>query len=216
MNLSIFFIILIFIALPFASGADLIFPFGQEYDIKRPCFNNGTFCDATFECNITVSYPDSSLLLDNRRMTNNPSFFNHTITASANNVLGTYPSIMSCTNGGVSGADTFNIIITGDGNQRDVFPIELSLIILGFVLIFVGKTKDDLRILQHVGGMMVMVFGVITLFPGFSGLNYTNLQGQALGFSTIGLGFYFLIENFFSRDKQVESFDQEDDGRLHD
>ena len=89
---------------------------------------------------------------------------------------------------------------------------------VGFHLMpnLVSDEKEDLRLFQHVGAMMVMVFGVITLFPGFSGINYTNLQGQALGFSTIGLGFYFLIENFFSRDKQVESFDQEDDGRLHD
>ncbi len=64
--------------------------------------------------------------------------------------------------------------------------------------------------------MIVLIVGVITLWPGYSFINYSNLQGQAIGYSSIAFGLYFLINDSFSRDKQTDKFSQdvEDDGRL--
>ena len=53
--------------------------------------------------------------------------------------------------------------------------------------------------------------GVITIYPGYSFINHTTLLGKALGFILVGLGFYFLIEDSFSRNKQEDSFDAEND-----
>lgn len=217
----IFMFAMILLVLPFVLGAvELTFPFNQEYDIKRPCFNNGSVCSSTAICAMTLSYPDGSILLDNATMTNQNSFHNVTISPSQNDQLGVYAASMYCLDESKSGQDTFQIQITGDGFEFNVFPTELSVLILGFILIFVGVIKDRLRLFKHIGSLIVMVMGVATLFPGWANFNYSNIQGLALGSASIGLGFYFLISDSFSRDDQEETYQSKnrevDDGRFHD
>ena len=55
----------------------------------------------------------------------------------------------------------------------------------------------------------MMIMGVITIYPGYSFINYTTLLGKGLGFILIGLGFYFLIEDSFSRNKQEDRFESQ-------
>ena len=199
---------------------ELTIPFNQEFDLKRPCFNNETFCSAAAVCNVTIIYPDGSILTNNQQMTNQNSFHNVTLTNFNISQLGIMPTIVVCDDPGgavnASGKDTFEIEVTGDGFKPNVFPIEFSIFILGFILIATGKFKEDLGFFVTFGGMILMVIGVVTLYPGYSGLNYSTLQGQVVGIGGAGVGFYFMIERFFSRDKQVDHFDQEDDGRFHD
>ncbi len=56
------------------------------------------------------------------------------------------------------------------------------------------------------GSMVIIVMGIITLFPGYSFINWTTLLGKALGFGLIGVGAYFLIDDAFSRDEQEVHF----------
>ncbi len=203
------FLFLILLVLPLVSAqTELTFSFNDEVDLKRPCFNNGTFCSSSALCNITVIYPDGNLLLDNEPMTNQVSYFNKTIAQGGINQLGFYPSIMSCCDLGNCGADTFDIEVTGDGLPNQVFPIQFVIIILSFFLIGLGYFFDGLRMFKHVGSIILMILGVITLYPGYSFINYTTLFGKAIGFSAIGLGFYFLIEDSFSRDDQEQTYSE--------
>ena len=66
--------------------------------------------------------------------------------------------------------------------------------------------------------MMILVLGVITLWPGYAFINFSTLLGKVVGFSSIGLGFYFMLEDSFSREKQTEYYEAEveEDGRFHD
>ncbi len=57
-----------------------------------------------------------------------------------------------------------------------------------------------------------MVSGVLTLFPGYGFINHSTLMGQLLGTIGIGLGFYFMIEDSFSKDEQDEWYTQEEGG----
>ncbi len=202
---------------------ELRFPFNTEIDLKRSCFNNGSYCSPIAQCNITVLQPNSNVMLDNAGMTNNVSFHNITVNQFQNDQLGIHQASMVCCDGGACGTDTFEIEITGDGFQADVFPLEFSILIAGLVLIVVGTTQEKLRFFKHMGGILVMIMGVVTLYPGYANLNYSTLQGLALGSGSIGLGFYFLIEDSFSRDVQEQSYGQPnqeqnqefDDGRFH-
>lgn len=213
------FVLLVFLlsVLPLVSAAiEFEHPFNKELDLRRPCFNNGTYCSGSAVCNLTVEYPANfGLLLDNQIMTNQNSFHNYTFTATQINRLGVYEASMVCSDGSLNGEDTFEFQVTGDGNESNVFPTELSLLILGLFLIGVGTMTEKLRMFKFLGAILTMVMGVVTLYPGYSGLNYSNLQGLALGSIGIGFGFYFLIQDSFSFDKQVETFSQEDDGRFH-
>ncbi len=185
------------------------FQFGKEFDLKRGCFDSGSFCDSNFECNITILYPNHVVMISDRVMTDQTSYRNVTINAAENNRLGFSNAIQSCTNGTASGAETFTIAITGDGEEFQAFPQQFTIIIFGFIFIFFGLMKDRYRMFKHLGSVIVMIMGVITVYPGYSFINWSTLTGQVLGFSCIGLGFYFLIEDSFSRGDQEERYQQE-------
>ncbi len=187
---------------------DPSFQFNTEFDLKRPCFDNGFFCDAGFTCNITILDPDGVAIIDNQIMDNQGSFRNITVSQSLNNQLGFLDVIESCSNATVGGPDTFRIAITGDGNPVETFPHQFFFILIALILVATGMINDRLRMFKHMGAILMMVMGVITLFPGYSFINYSNLIGLSLGSIFIGLGFYFLIEDAFSRDKQEDSFDE--------
>ena len=199
---------------------ELTIRFNQEFDLKRPCFNNGTFCSAQAVCNATIIYPNGNLLTNNQQMTNQNSFHNVTFTNINISQLGIMPVVIVCDDSAgainASGTDTFEIEVTGGGFKGLTFPLEFSIIAFAFILIGVSYTTDKLRLFRYVGGLLAMGMGVATLYPGYANLNYSTLQGLAVGVSTIGLGFFFLISDSFSFDRQVDHYDQADDGRFHD
>ena len=185
------------------------FQYHDQFDLKRPCFNNGTYCSASTSCNMTISYPDGSLLIDNLPMTLGSSFANITVLEGQANKLGFYKATQICCDSGFCGKDTFDSGITGDGNPYQVFPTQFVVIIFGFALIFFGLLRDSVKMLKTIGSLIIFVMGVLTLYPGYSFINYSNLLGMALGFTFIGGGFYFMIHDAFSRDKQTEYYSQE-------
>ncbi len=206
--INFFLVLILVVSMVSAIDTDVSFQFNTKYDLKRPCFNNGAFCSDGATCNITIIYPNNGdFLINNKLMTNQGSIHNITVQQVSNNRLGVYPVITSCTDGAVSGEDTFNIEITGDGKPSQTFPTQFFAIILSFVLIGIGFLSDRLRIMKHAGGMLLMIMGVVTLYPGYSFINYSTLMGKGMGFSFIGMGFYFLVEDSFSRDKQDEHFE---------
>ena len=114
----------------------------------------------------------------------------------------------SCDNVSSAGLETFDVAITADGKKFQTFPTQIVIIIIGLIMICVGIILDRLRLFKHLGSMLILIMGVITLYPGYSFINYSTLTGKVLGFILVGLGFYFLIEDSFSRDKQEETYDQ--------
>lgn len=205
-----FFVFLI-IALPMvmAKEEDPTFQFNKKFDLKRMCSDGGFFCGSDFKCNITLIYPDGRLIINNQRMTDQVSFRNITVLQSQNNQLGFIKAIESCNNVSNAGSETFDVAITADGKKFQVFPIEFVVIIIGLVMVGVGLIVDRLRLFKHLGSIIVMIMGVVTLYPGYSFINYSTLTGKVIGFVFIGLGFYFMIEDSFSRDKQEETYDQQ-------
>ena len=199
----------IFLALPLIiAQEDPIFQFNKEFDLKRPCSDNGFFCDSNYECNVTLIYPDGSLLINNQVMTNQVSFRNITISRINNNQLGVLEAIESCNNVTRAGLETFEVTITADGKKFQAFPNQFFILILGLVMVGVGFVTERLRMFKHLGSILLIIVGIITLYPGYNFINYSTLLGKALGIILIGLGFYFWIEDSFSRDKQEEGFNE--------
>ncbi len=200
--------IILFLTLPLVSALkDPTFQFNRQFDLKRPCFDGGFFCDSGFECNITLIYPDGNLLVNNQVMTNKFSFRNITILNTNNNQLGIIEAIESCNNVTSAGPDTFEVVITADGNEFQAFPNQFFIIIIGLIMVGGGFVTERLRLFKYLGSILLIIIGIITLYPGYNFINYSTLLGKTLGFILIGLGFYFWIEDSFSRDKQEEGFE---------
>ncbi len=194
-------------------------PFGTNFNLHRPCTNNGTQCSPVAVCNISMIYPRGNTLFENVSMTNEGGGrFNVTLSQENVSELGVYKAYSCCTDGGLSGCDTFEVEVTGDGFNSQQFPREFFFFVIAFGLMVAGVFSDKLRIFKHVGAMFLMIMGVVTLYPGFANINYTTLIGKGIGFGAIGLGAYFFIEGSISRDEQEERFSQKqnipDDGRF--
>jgi hypothetical protein len=219
--LFLFVLVLLFAPVVSAANVDAEFtvPFNQKYDLKRQCYNNGTYCSSSAVCNATVFYPNGNTLISNSEMTNQIAFHNYTFAQGDLNQLGLYKTGITCNDpsGDIIGNafNDFFFEVTGDGQQSSPFPYQIGIAVLAFALIVVGKINEELGFLQIMGSIAMVIFGVVTLWPGYSGINYSNLMGQGIGAIALGIGFWFMIENSFSRDKQAERFTQENDGRFH-
>lgn len=211
---------LILVASFVVAEVELTIPFNQEYDLKRPCANNGTYCSAQAVCNATIIYQDGTLLTDNQQMTNQNSFHNITLTNLNISQLGIYPVSITCIDpaGSINASafNTFEIEVTGDGFEFRTFPLQFSIIFLAFLGIFASFFDERMKMFRIIGGFTLMGMGVVTLYPGYANFNYSTLQGQILGYSIIGLGLLFTIQDVLSYNRQVDHFNQDDDGRFHD
>lgn len=214
------YIFLVFLLFSFSlvgAQEDPTFQVNTQFDLKRTCSNNGFFCASNVDCNITITKPDGSIMIHDVNMTFNTTFRNVTVPFTRNDQLGFARAIQGCANATNGGVDTFDIAITADGKPYRIFPQQFFVIILGFIFIVLGFAKERLRLFKSLGAVIFMIMGVITLWPGYSFINWTTLMGLSLGSILIGLGFYFLIEDSFARGKQDERFTQEgeDDERFY-
>lgn len=190
-------------------SADLTFQQGKEVDLKIVCINAG-FCSSSGQCNVSVFSPSENTLLDAIPGTQSPSlaFYNITIPSNSIQEFGDYRVSGFCKDGSVTAVVDFTFEVTGDGNPSQVFPKQFFFILLGFLMIVFGFVNERFSLMKTLGGIIWMVMGVITLFPGYSFINHTTLFGIAFGTILIGGGFYFLIEGSFGRNRTRNSFDQ--------
>ena len=86
-------------------------------DYKKPCFNNGLYCSSLAECNVTIFYPNNSILINNKLMTNKISYHNYTINLSDSCAIscGIYKVDISCTDITLSASQTFYVEINPTG-----------------------------------------------------------------------------------------------------
>lgn len=187
------------------SAQSFVFQKNEEVNFRFRCFDsNGAFCNSAIGCQISIEDPDGRNVDDNRSMTQNPTFFNVTLHTS---ILGTYDSIIIC-NGANSTSSEFSYIVTADGNPSQNFPIQFFFIIIAIFFIMMSYFNDRLSLFRSVGGILAMIMGILTLFPGYSLIDNSTLTGLSVGTILIGTGFYFLIEQYFSRNVQADRYDQ--------
>lgn len=171
-----------FMELTFIS-AQQVFKQNDPVDLKIQCIINGTYCSASALCNITISNPDGSLLINNQAMQHQGSNFN--ITLPSTTVLGNYLCSATCCDGSYCGTGTdcdFSITPTGDGNNIG-FYVMLSIILIG-ILLFGVFTKNIPVTL--VGGMMTMGWGLYIAINGFDTFKNTATEFLAVGVIALG------------------------------
>ncbi len=190
--------------------SSLTFQQNNDVDVKIVCINAG-FCSSSAFCNVSVFSPNDITLLDGIQATQSPNlaFYNFTLNSTQTSSLGKYSVGGFCKDGSVTQVIDFNFDVTADGKEFQAFPNQFAVILLGFLLIIFGLFNERYTLLKHMGSLILMVMGVLTLFPGYNFINHTTLFGLVLGSTLIGIGFWFLIEGAFSRTKQQERFHQD-------
>ena len=93
-------------------------------------------------------------------------------------------------------------------------PIEFIIILIGFLFIFIGLALVYLRILKVYGGILIIIMGVYIFYPGITNFISTSFNAVVLGTICIGLGFYFMLESYFTEDEpsteELEEGENED------
>lgn len=109
---------------------------GTLIDLKVPCVKDGLVCSSSSTCNITITYPNSTNLVNNQPMTYNAAYFNYTIQSL--NVTGEYNSIMYCKDGTDYGYSLFSFMINNLGQkpQASYFEVILSFFTIGLTVLF--------------------------------------------------------------------------------
>ncbi len=188
----------------------LTFQQNEEVDIRIVCINAG-FCSSTTDCNVSVFAPDQTTLLSGIQATAtvNLASYNITLNSAQTSQFGEYSVGGFCLDGSVTNVIDFTFDITADGKPFEAFPNQFAIILLGFILIMFGLFNERYTLMKSMGSLILMVMGVITLFPGYNFINHTTLFGLAFGSSLIAIGFWFLIEDAFSRTSQEERFNQD-------
>ena len=105
-------------------------------NIVRPCFYNNNYCDSTFQCNLTISNLNGDIILNNLKMTYNPSYYNLSLII---NNSGSYNGFMVCYYDDNNGKDTFSIVVNNSGGISSIPRIYAQIFaIVVFILITTG------------------------------------------------------------------------------
>lgn len=103
-----------------------VFQLNHIVDYGKPCFNNGTYCSATTECNFTFTRPDNSIQIGNGLATNQLYIYNYTISFDSS---GIYKIDMTCDDNGLKGSETFYAQVTPSGINNNVSFLVIYLLI---------------------------------------------------------------------------------------
>ena len=135
--------------------------------------------------------------------------WDYNVTATNFTRNGEYEGLIHCNTSTIGGFVSFGFEVTQDGFEDVSFPKQFSVIAFGLILIMFGILNVRYTLLKHMGSLVLMVMGILTLYPGYNNISHTSLFGLALGSALIAIGFWFLIEDSFSRAEQEETFEQD-------
>lgn len=180
---------------------------GESINLIQTCASC-TFNNITSVVKVSQNHRE---IIGNFQMDRTGSVYNFTLSSGNISDLGEY--IVNGI-GDLDGTNTiwnYNFFVTADGNPVSPFPNQFFVIIFGLALILFGLLNERYRLIKHMGSIIFMIMGVLTLYPGYNFINHTTLFGQVLGFSLVAMGFWFLIEDSFSRGEQEQTFEQKEE-----
>lgn len=188
----LFGLVLLLIPMISAISDDLVYRQWSEVDLKVPCFNNNTFCSAAAICNITILYPDATVLVDNELMTNQYSYHNYTLNTTRTSESGIYATTVICTDNGYYGYSTFQYEITGSGYLETtnfywlILALTASVITLGFFI------KDGWVTILGTFGLYFL--GIYILLNGIVGIR-DLITTRAIGMITLAVAMYISVRS---------------------
>ncbi len=135
--------------------------------------------------------------------------FNLLVKGANFSIMGFYSIVPSCNSTSFGGFNSYPLVVTADGKPFEAFPNQFAVILFAAILIMFGLLNERYTMAKRMGAFILMVMGVLTLFPGYNFINHTTLFGLVIGSTIFAMGFWFLIEDSFSRTRQEERFDQD-------
>ncbi len=184
----------------------------HEYNVHLFNISDGLpLTNATIQCDFHLFDHDGFHILDEVPMDFDEVNGHWDYLVLGNNFTrnGVFSTLISCNSTVLGGFIFSEFEVTQDGEETIVFPQQFSIILFGLILIMFGISKERYTFMKSMGSFILMIMGILTLFPGYNNISHTSLFGLVLGSTVFVMGFYFLIEHNFSRTKQEQWFDQD-------
>jgi hypothetical protein len=177
-------LVLLTLIIPIISAADLTYKQYSEADMKVPCYNNGTWCSSSAVCNITITWPNGTILVNNAQMTNQGSFQNYTLSPSKTAVIGIYEDSMVCSDGGYNVASSFEHQIQNSDSSVIYLYAIAGLI---YLMLVIFAWKSELAWIGFLAGVILSLPGIHLMINGFGGYDDLLVHGIAMVIIAIGL-----------------------------
>jgi len=182
-------------ALNFASALDedLTFKQWDSVDIKLPCSYKGANCDASAICNISITFPNGTFMVENKPMTNTGNGMpNYTMPTTG--VIGEHNYKQTCTQSGLSADDSGVITITttgiGSNNKLPIFLLIFAVILLVFGIVL------EQPMMGFFSGILFIMIGMYLMIYGFGDIS--DLYTRAFALIILALGMVITIMAGFS------------------
>jgi len=173
----------------------------EPYDITFSCTDDSQplgFCSATTNCNITIIYPNSTIMVNNQNTTNLLNGkFNYSITSAQTNVNGEYIVRVGCSGNGLNNSADFTYEVNPTGREGKSFllnPILIFLTIFAFIFLGLGIILK-IPPLGFIGSILLILAGMYTMIYGFS--DVTNLYTRGVAVALLGLGIIFMLSSAY-------------------
>ncbi len=206
MKLKLMLMILLMIGISFAANRNVDGEFdipsyeaNNSVNFTSTCFNQGSPCNATAQCNTTIYYPNLSILVENRTMSlMRIGLFNLSISENLTNQTGVYHGYVTCID-----LDDSDIVGADDGSFRVVDRllyhgggIPTFEIAVGLGLALAAMVATALAVFgKSLWLRTLMLFMALTTIIIQSDLfiKIATLDGQAGGVIGSLEAFYFLV-----------------------
>lgn len=177
---------------------------GQPVDLVTTCsLSTGLLCPSGYACNMTVAYPNSSLLVNFQQMTHVGS--NYNLTLSDTSQTGNYDNVhVYCTNSTDAGDQDYFFKITDTGINQTPAQGSNSLIYCSFLIaltFFFGYTGFRLTDSEYLWGLgcfflvFALLMSIFDLWVAYEAQALLSGIGSA---QTIQVFFYILLTIIFA------------------
>ena len=190
-SMKVLILLSILFLLPFISAETETYQANQEINLQFTCTIGDAIPSASTTYNITVTYPDGDIFLDNVATTaKGNGAFNYTATFTE---TGLYKVQSFCVDGtdSFSSEDFYNITPTGK-IQTSILenPLIIILGLLALVLVLIGATQG-IPWFGFIGSILFILLGIYTMIYGFN--DTTDMYTRGVAVTLIGMGFIFMF-----------------------
>ena len=173
----------------------------QEVDLRVPVRIDGGLGAA--DCNITVTDPNNTILVDFLEMTDQDSYQNYTLNATQTSTKGTYDYCVTCSNGELNQTECFDFFVNPSGIEpsqqrtdsitRSVYFL-FGIAILMFLSFFFATQSVPVKWTVFAVGVIFLLMGINTIFISMQDeVINPVLENFFSGFLTISYYFYYFI-----------------------
>lgn len=199
------FLILLFLGMIQIISSQQIYQTETNVDLKVPCLNNNSYCSSSSECNLTMIKFDGEVIVNNNLMSYNSAYHNYTLNTSDTKYPGEYRINIVCSDTGIKGSSTFEIILTPTGKsittssaitQGIILLLMFGVVI--FFLLFAGLSNTPgVKLFFNIIGYITMVLAIGTAYIIMQNSEVQSNLSSTIGYLLFVVGIVFVIIMFY-------------------